>query len=207
MEQNTGAEYSTSIYFTRKKVFEGKQYWNLFASPSCIHTPTPTHAHAHAHAYVYAHNREDFTKKLEALVKVIRPDDQDFTTIEHIRDGLSGHGGSKLDRDGIHETEWVSFFTPTTRHRTQPPPPHPHSHPRCTLESTSQAIVCSAPTTFHAIRLPIVGPLHLLGANKRKNKQTICVFWSVKTGSNIVHLGSARGVSVSRSDDCRKRHR
>lgn len=54
--------------------------------------------------------REDFTKQLEALVKAIRPDDQDFTTIEHIRDGLAGgtgHGGSKLDRDGIHETEWV----------------------------------------------------------------------------------------------------
>eukprot|EP00903_Cladosiphon_okamuranus_P013950 g12974.t1 len=53
--------------------------------------------------------REDFTKQLEALVKAIRPDDQDFTTIEHIRDGLagSGHGGSKLDRDGIHETEWA----------------------------------------------------------------------------------------------------
>lgn len=53
--------------------------------------------------------RDDFTKQLEALVKAIRPDDQDFTTIEHIRDGLAGtgHGGSKLDRDGIHETEWV----------------------------------------------------------------------------------------------------
>lgn len=53
--------------------------------------------------------REDFTKQLEALVKAIRPDDQDFTTIEHIRDGLAGtgHGGRKLDRDGIHETEWV----------------------------------------------------------------------------------------------------
>ncbi|CAM9842968.1 unnamed protein product [Pylaiella littoralis] len=51
--------------------------------------------------------REEFTKQLEALVKAIRPDDQDFTTIEHIRDGLSGHGGSKLDRDGIHETEWA----------------------------------------------------------------------------------------------------
>ncbi|CAN0548937.1 unnamed protein product, partial [Ectocarpus sp. 8 AP-2014] len=50
---------------------------------------------------------EDFTKQLEALVKAIRPDDQDFTTIEHIRDGLAGHKGSKLDRDGIHETEWV----------------------------------------------------------------------------------------------------
>ena len=55
--------------------------------------------------------REDFTKQLEAMVKAIRPDDQDFTTIEHIRDGLAatGHGGSKLDHDGIHETEWVSF--------------------------------------------------------------------------------------------------
>lgn len=54
-------------------------------------------------------NREDFTNQLEALVKAIRPDDQDFTTVEHIRDGLAGtgHGGSKLDRDGIHETEWV----------------------------------------------------------------------------------------------------
>ena len=41
-------------------------------------------------------------------MKEIRPDDQDFTTIEHIRDGLSAHAGSKLDRDGIHETEWVS---------------------------------------------------------------------------------------------------
>ena len=41
-------------------------------------------------------------------MKAIRPDDQDFTTIEHIRDGLSAHAGSKLDRDGIHETEWVS---------------------------------------------------------------------------------------------------
>ncbi|CAM9186272.1 unnamed protein product, partial [Ectocarpus fasciculatus] len=51
--------------------------------------------------------REDFTKQLEALVKAIRPDDQDFTTIEHIRDGLAGHKGSKLDRDGIHETEWA----------------------------------------------------------------------------------------------------
>lgn len=42
-------------------------------------------------------------------MKKIRPDDQDFTTIEHIRDGLSAHtGSSKIDRDGIHETEWVS---------------------------------------------------------------------------------------------------
>lgn len=40
-------------------------------------------------------------------MKAIRPDDQDFTTIEHIRDGLAGHKGNKLDRDGIHETEWV----------------------------------------------------------------------------------------------------
>eukprot|EP00904_Undaria_pinnatifida_P002651 jgi/Undpi1/12387/HiC_scaffold_5.g02059.m1 len=51
--------------------------------------------------------RAEFTKKLEAFVKAIRPDDQDFTTIEHIRDGLSSHAGSKLDRDGIHETEWA----------------------------------------------------------------------------------------------------
>lgn len=61
------------------------------------------------------HNREEFTRQLEALVKAIRPDDQDFTTIEHIRDGLAGagagRGGSKLDRDRIHETEWVGLRT------------------------------------------------------------------------------------------------
>ena len=68
--------------------------------------------------------REDFTKKLEALVKAIRPDDQDFTTIEHIRDGLAGtgHGGSKLDRHGIHETEWVRGASgDVSWERTTPP--------------------------------------------------------------------------------------
>lgn len=62
-------------------------------------------------------NREDFAKQLETLVKAIRPDDQDFTTIEHIRDGLAGRGGKKVDREGIDETEWVSHLG-TSKERT-----------------------------------------------------------------------------------------
>lgn len=38
-------------------------------------------------------------------MKAIRPDDQDLTTIEHIRDGLTTHG--KLDRGILSGTEWV----------------------------------------------------------------------------------------------------
>lgn len=55
---------------------------------------------------VSVRHREEFTKELEAFVKAIRPDDQDFTTIEHIWDGLAAHGG-KLEKNGIHATEWV----------------------------------------------------------------------------------------------------
>lgn len=39
-------------------------------------------------------------------MKAVRPDDQGFTTVEHIRDGLAAYG--KLDKDIIHDTEWVS---------------------------------------------------------------------------------------------------
>ena len=51
--------------------------------------------------------REEFTKKMAAFVKMIRPDDQGFTTIENIRDGLAPAGNKKPDTGSIHETEWV----------------------------------------------------------------------------------------------------
>lgn len=44
-------------------------------------------------------------------MKAVLPDDQGFTTIEHIRDGLAAYG--KLDRDIIHDTEWVRTPSPT----------------------------------------------------------------------------------------------
>ncbi|CAM9910415.1 unnamed protein product, partial [Ascophyllum nodosum] len=51
--------------------------------------------------------REEFTKKMAAFVKMIRPDDQGFTTIENIRDGLAPAGNKKPDTGSIHETEWA----------------------------------------------------------------------------------------------------